>query len=161
MEQGRFVELSQQYLREYLKKIEESVALLSEDQVWWRPNAHSNSVGNLLLHLSGNLTQWVLDGLGGQTHVRHRSQEFAADRGVTKGAMLQGLREVVGACVAVAGSLGAQDLAAQRQIQGRDTDGLGALYVAVQHTSYHAGQIVQLAKQLTAAGAIDFYPQLR
>src|SRR5664280_653135 len=68
-------------LSEYLRKIEHCVGLLTPAEVWWRPNARCNSVGNLLLHLSGNLSQWVLAGLGGAEYERRRREEFAAETG--------------------------------------------------------------------------------
>ena len=63
---------------EYFDKIERTAGRLTVEQIWWRPNAACNSVGNLLLHLSGNLSQWVLAGLGGESFERRRDEEFAA-----------------------------------------------------------------------------------
>ena len=92
MEQ-RFIEEADQYLGEYLRKIEHCTSLLTEAQVWWKPNEACNSVGNLLLHLRGNLSQWVLGGIGGEPIARHRSAEFAASETAAKSEMLAGLAD--------------------------------------------------------------------
>jgi uncharacterized damage-inducible protein DinB len=158
----RFLAEADRYFEQYLRKIRACVALLSEEQVWWRPNEASNSVGNLLLHLSGNLSQWVLATLGGLVFERHRAEEFRARGGPPKGDLLQRLEEVVRATRAVIGSLGTLDLERPRQVQGYDTDGLGVVFHVVEHMSYHTGQIVAATKQLTGpAAGIEFYPQHR
>jgi uncharacterized damage-inducible protein DinB len=149
-------------LSEYLRKIEHCVGLLAPAEVWWRPNARCNSVGNLLLHLSGNLSQWVLAGLGGAAFERHRREEFAAVEGGDGAALVARLREVVTACQAVAARLSDDDLARVHTIQGMTRTGAGVLLHAVEHMAYHTGQIVYITKQLTGERAqIEFYPHLR
>src|SRR5215510_15296752 len=72
-----FISRSRYHLAEdFLPKIERCVDLLSDEQIWWRPNAESNSIGNLLLHLCGNARQWIVSGLGGERDARHRQSEF-------------------------------------------------------------------------------------
>jgi uncharacterized damage-inducible protein DinB len=150
------------YFAEYLDKIEETVTLLAPDQVWWRANERSNSVGNLLLHLTGNLSQWVLAGLGGEAYERRRAAEFAAREGASAGELLAGLRAVVKRCIAVVGRLDDEALAARHAIQGYRRDGFGVLLHTVEHMAYHTGQIVFLGKQLAGAKAeIEFYPHLK
>ncbi len=158
----RFLEVSSQTMALSLRKIQESVRLLDEDQVWWRPNSACNSVGNLLLHLCGNLSQWVLEGLGGTAYERHRTQEFTAERNAGRDALLERFRSVVERSRAVVEGLTPETLAARRRIQKYETDGLEAVYHVVEHLGYHAGQIVAITKQLRGAAAgIDFYPQHR
>lgn len=158
----RFLALADGYFAQYMDRIRECVARLDEGQVWWRPNEACNSVGNLLLHLCGNLSQWVLAGLGGQAYDRHRSAEFAARDGAAKDDLLRALAGVVDDVRAVLGVLAAEDLAAPRHVQGHDTDGLGVVFHVVEHMSYHTGQIVAATKQLGGKDAgIDFYPQHR
>src|SRR5260221_3040852 len=96
-------------LQSYLRRIETCVARLSDEQVWWRPNPAVNSIGNLLLHLQGNLSQWVLAAMGGAHYERHRSQELAARGGVAKPELLAGLRTVVAEAAAVISGLKASD----------------------------------------------------
>ncbi len=149
-------------LSEYLRKIERCVGLLTPAEVWWRPNARCNSVGNLLLHLSGNLSQWVLAGLGGAEYERHRRDEFAAAEGGDAAELVARLRDVVTACQAVAARLSDDDLNRTHTIQGMTRTGAGVLLHAVEHMAYHAGQIVFVAKQLAGERAeIEFYPHLR
>jgi len=143
-----------------LDKIRHCVGLLDETQLWWRANARSNSVGNLVLHLCGNLSQWVLEGVGGRPYVRHRSAEFAADRTAGPAELLERLTTVVAGCREVASALNEADLAVPRTIQGCPTDGLRALLHAWEHMSYHTGQIVLVTKQLVDEGTeVEFYPQ--
>jgi uncharacterized damage-inducible protein DinB len=158
----RFCRLSADCLGDYLRRITAVVEPLSEDQVWWRANPATNSVGNLLLHLQGNLSQWVLAALGGRAYERHRSQEFSASRTAGKAELLAGLGRVVGECQAILGGLPERELAAVRTVQGGERDGLYIVLHVVEHMSYHTGQIVHLAKeQLGPAAGIDFFPQHR
>ncbi len=149
-------------LAEYLSKIEHCVRLLSRDQVWWRPNSRCNSVANLLLHLCGNLSQWVLVGLGGGRYERHRREEFAAVEGDDGAKLLGRLHGVVEECRAVVRGLSAEDLGREHSIQGITRTGFGVLLHAVEHMAYHTGQIVYVTKQLIDERVeIEFYPGLR
>jgi len=156
---SRLSSFAEHYWAEYLGKIEAAVEPLSEEQVWWRPNEASNSIGNLCVHLVGNLSQWVLDGLGGEPFERHRDAEFAARGGVAKRELVERLRATVERCRRVAARLSADELGRALRIQAYETDGYGALFHAVEHMAYHTGQIVLLAKLHGAA--LDFYPQHR
>jgi uncharacterized damage-inducible protein DinB len=158
----RFLAEADRYFEQYLRKIRECLALLSEEQVWWRPNEACNSAGNLLLHLRGNLSQWVLAALGGAAYERHRGQEFRARGGAGKAELLAGLEEVVRRVRGVIAALDGEALARPHRVQAYDTDGAGIVFHVVEHMSYHTGQIVALAKQLAGPQAgIEFYPQYR
>ncbi|PYQ13532.1 MAG: hypothetical protein DMF80_14760 [Acidobacteria bacterium] len=160
-EAARVRELCSGYLEEYLGKVRFCLERLDEAQVWWRPHRAGNSVGNLVLHVCGNLSQWVLSGLGGEADSRRRALEFAADRPMGKRRLAERLSSVVARCRRRIALLDEEALAAPRTIQHRRTDGLGALLHAVEHMSYHTGQIVFVAKQLRGEGSgIDFYPHL-
>lgn len=161
MEQ-RFLAEADTYLAQYVGKIEHCLSLLSEEQVWWKPNDACNSVGNLLLHLRGNLTQWVLSGIAGTAFERHRSLEFTASETATKSELMSGLADVVGRVRDTIRELRSRDLVRAIRVQGYDTDGLGVVFHIVEHMSYHTGQIVAATKQLQGPQAnIDFYPQHR
>jgi uncharacterized damage-inducible protein DinB len=151
MNDQRFLELSAGYLGEYAANIRKSAERLSEEELWWRPNQASNSVGNLLLHLCGNLSEWVLSALGGVAYERHRDREFSAREG-GKAGLLSRLDEVVTSCQRVIRGLTPEQLVTRRQIRGDDVDGVEAVYHAVEHMSYHAGQIAFVAKQLSGRG---------
>src|SRR5580765_1233947 len=96
-ETGReFIARSRHHLVEdFLPKIERCVTLLSDEQIWWRPNAESNSIGNLLLHLSGNARQWIVCGLGGESDERRRQSEFDAREGIARVELIGKLRTTV------------------------------------------------------------------
>ncbi|HLG42719.1 MAG TPA: DinB family protein [Planctomycetota bacterium] len=155
-----FAAMSAELLAEYFDKIRIGVARLSEEQVWWRPATGTNSAGNLMLHLSGNLSLWVLSGLGGQPFRRDRAAEFAADRTHRRAELIEKLRGVVDRCRDVISRLNSAALEAPVEVQKYATNGWGALYHAVEHMSYHTGQILYIVKQLTGEG-IEFYPQHR
>jgi uncharacterized damage-inducible protein DinB len=153
---------AERLLNEYLGKIEQCVGVLSREQIWWRPNPQSNSVGNILLHLCGNLSQWVLASLGDVPFERHRREEFKAAHGEDGAALLARLREVVSASRNVARDLPDEKLNRVFVIQGITRDGFGVLLHAVEHMAYHTGQIVYIAKQLVGERTeIEFYPHLK
>jgi uncharacterized damage-inducible protein DinB len=159
----RLVALADHYFAEYLSKIERATQGLDDDAIWRRANQRSNSIGNLLLHLDGNLGQWVLDGLLGEPVERHRAAEFAARSGAPRVELVATLAATVARCRAGVAKLDAAELARSRTIQGyEELDGYAALFHAVEHMSYHTGQIVLLAKSYLPAGAaLEFYPQHR
>ena len=106
-----FIAQSQFHLAEdFLPKIERCVNLLKDDQIWWRPNQESNSIGNLLLHLTGNVRQWIVCGLGDATDARDRDSEFA-QREMIPGVELFGrLKQTVDEAHAVLGRLDSNGL---------------------------------------------------
>ena len=155
-----FGELSAGFFREYFEKIERAVAPLSDEEIWWRPCEQVNAIGNLLLHLRGNLRQWVIGTWADDGHVRQRSQEFAERELRSKAPLLAALRDTVEQCRAIATELDEPALQQQHEIQGYSTDGLGIVYHVVEHMAYHTGQIVGLAKQiLDGREELNFYPQ--
>jgi uncharacterized damage-inducible protein DinB len=157
-----FRDESRRLLDSYFRRIAESTRGLDAEQLWWRPHEGANSVANLLLHLEGNLSQWVLEGLAGEPYERHRDGEFAAREAATGEALRGRLGRVIERCLAAVAALDDAQLRASLRIQGYDVTGLAALYHAVEHASYHTGQIVALSKQLLGpASGIDFYPQHR
>lgn len=153
----RFLEKSRYYVAtEYPSKIRLAVKGLSYDDVWRRPNENSNSIGNLLVHLAGNIRQWIVAGIGGEHSNRDRASEFA----MRNGPMLTELLDLLDASVrdadSVLASLSERDLAGERTIQGRDTNVLEAIYHVVEHFSMHTGQIILMAKTY-APGSVQFY----
>jgi uncharacterized damage-inducible protein DinB len=154
---SRFVERSQYYLgTEYPAKIRAALATIPADRLWWRPNDAANSAGNLVLHLAGNVRQWVVSGIGGAPDVRERDAEFAATSGWTHEQLIAHLDDACADAVAVIGTLDADALAATRTIQGRETSVFSALYHVVEHFSGHTGQLILIAKWLTP-DAVRFY----
>ncbi len=151
MPQTPFLERSRYYLAyEYPTKIRLSLEPLDETVIWRRINPESNSIGNLLLHLAGNIREWMVAGVGGAENVRNRSSEFAATDGYTKGELLALLTSSVEGADRVLASLTEADLDRQVTIQGRETNVLSAIYHGGEHFSMHTGQIIMLTKILSA-----------
>ena len=159
---SRLVDFADRYFAQYQEKIERSTLGLGDPQIWWRPSPRSNSIANLLLHLRGNLSQWVLAGLCGESFERHRGEEFAAREGAGRAELVAALATVVARCRSRVRELPDSELERERTIQGETLDGYAALFHAVEHMSYHTGQIVALAKALLPEGTeLEFYPQHR
>ena len=155
-----FLDYSMQKLAgEYWPRLRHCVESLTEEQLWWRPNEASNSMGNILLHLNGNVGQWILSGLGGHDEFRDRPAEFAQRKPVARELLLQQLGATVEEAARVIGSLSASDLAAPRTIQGYQVTGLEAVYHVVEHFGMHYGQIVFITKQLRGSD-LGFYREL-
>jgi uncharacterized damage-inducible protein DinB len=143
-------------LRENQEKINTVLTGLPEEDLWWRPNPESNSIGNLLLHLSGNLTQYVLSSLGGQADHRERSKEFAADGGIHTPDLLKKFNDVMEAVYTTILSCGEMELTRVRPVQCYQETGIGILVHVTEHLSYHTGQIIYLIKWKKGK-ALGFY----
>jgi len=142
--------------KEYPIKLRHCVNALPPATVWARPNLSSNSVGNLLVHLTGNVTEWILGGIGGQTISRYRAGEFAQKEGRDGPALLDDLEAVLARADSVLAGLNAATLERSIVIQGRQTTVVAAIYHVVEHFAMHTGQIILLTK-LYAPDKIKFY----
>jgi uncharacterized damage-inducible protein DinB len=139
---------------DYLVKITAAAGELTDDQIWWRPNEASNSIGNLVLHLCGNARQWIVAGVGGAPDARERAQEFAERGPIPRGALMALLEATLAhvderladleRAVDAAGS--GAPLQRACVPQGFAQTVLDAVFHVVEHFSYHTGQIVLLAK---------------
>jgi uncharacterized damage-inducible protein DinB len=142
-----FIERSRAYLSDdYLVRIRSALGKLSPEDLWWRPNASSNSVGNLLLHLAGNARQWIAAGVAGKADMRERDAEFSATGGVSATAALAQLEDAVKEVDDVLARLSPSRLGERRTIQGNDVTVLEAIYHVVEHFSMHTGQILYVVK---------------
>ena len=145
-----FLRKSQSLLvSDYLPKIERCLEHLTDEDVWSRPNDACNSVGNLLLHLRGNVTQWIIGGVAGKPYQRRRQQEFDERTHVPARELLAGLRAVVEEADEIIRSLDASALLSMRQIQDYEVTVLEAVYHVVEHFGMHTGQIILLTKART------------
>jgi Protein of unknown function (DUF1572) len=144
-----FLEYSCNKLDVMAKDIRACVGRLTEEQVWERHGPHENAVGNLVLHLCGNMRQWVMHGVGGAADVRVRDAEFSADGGLTGTALIEVFEKTVGEARGVISSLPAERLAERTTPQGRNVAVLEAIYQVVGHVQQHVGQIILLTKQMT------------
>lgn len=136
-------------MQQYLPWLRACLEKLSEEDLWWRPNEKSNSAGNLVLHLCGNVRQWVLHGVGGATDVRQRSAEFAERGPMAKAELLAQLEATLAEVDQVLQRVTAEELPQPREIQGFDQTALSAIFHVVEHFSYHTGQIIYLTKMRT------------
>jgi uncharacterized damage-inducible protein DinB len=142
-----FIEASRVFLRDdFLPKLLHCLEDMPQDDIWWRPNEQSNSVGNLILHLCGNLRQWIVNSLGGGTFNRDRDAEFAARGPIPKAELTASISAVIAEVDQVLQNLPAQVLRQQHSIQTYNASGLQVIYHVVEHFSYHLGQILYIYK---------------
>ena len=146
-------------LGEWWPRLRSTVQGLSEEQLWWRPNEASNSVGNLLLHLNGNVRQWLVASFNRQEDRRDRPAEFAEKAGGTAVEVLTRLEATMEEAAAVLERLTEEDLLAPMEIQGYHVTGLAAVYQVVEHFGLHYGQIVYITKALEGKD-LGFYSEL-
>jgi uncharacterized damage-inducible protein DinB len=155
----QFLDFSAGKLRELAGRIGVCLSQLSEDRVWARGSENENAVGNLVLHLAGNVRQWIVAGVGGRRDTRDRDGEFAA-RGGRPADLEAHLRQAVEDAAAVIEGLTPERLAARLTIQGYEVSVLEAVYHVVEHFSMHTGQIIFATKILTGAD-LGFYRHLK
>jgi uncharacterized damage-inducible protein DinB len=143
-------------LGDYLPKIERCLEKLTDEQIWWRANEESNSIGNLILHLCGNARQWIICGVGGQPDNRNRDAEFAQRGIIARDELLTLLRSTLAEVETTLHTLDPSIVLEHRKIQGNDVEVLYAIFHVTEHFSMHTGQIILLTKLLTAAD-LHFY----
>jgi hypothetical protein len=133
----------------HLPRIERCLRQLSEKEIWWRPNANSNSAGNLVLHLSGNVRQWIIAGLGGTAFSRERDKEFSERGPIPRRRLIAQLTSAVREACRVIRTLTAQKLRRHYPIQGYHAVGLTAVLHVSEHFAFHTGQIIYLTKLMS------------
>lgn len=144
-----FISEARYLLREeYLPKIERCLEQLTDEHIWWRANDNSNSIGNLILHISGNARQWIVSGLGSEPDQRQRDAEFAERRIAPRAELLAHLKKAVSDIDQTLERFAAGRLLEEFRIQGTMTTALAAILHVTEHFSMHTGQIILLAKML-------------
>lgn len=146
-------------LEQYWPRLRKAVEPLSLEQVWWRPNAASNSIGNLVLHLNGNVWQWIVASFNRLEDERNRPAEFSATGDLAAADLLSRLSQTMGEAAKVLARLTPEELLATWHIQGYTVSGLAAVYQVVEHFGLHYGQIVYIAKALEGRD-LGFYREL-
>ncbi len=155
-----FLELSRaKLLDQYWTRMRECVESLTDEQVWWRPNDASNSIGNLLLHLNGNVQQWLVAPFSQVEDNRDRPAEFGQRDVVPAAALIEKLDATLQRASEVLSRFTEAELVAMFDIQGYRVSGLEAVYQVVEHFGLHHGQIVYITKMLRAAD-LGFYREL-
>lgn len=146
---ARFLHRSQHSLRDHhLPRIVGCLRMLSQKQIWWRGNAASNSIGNLTLHLEGNVRQWIISGLGGAPDRRQRHKEFAKRRPLPRRRLEAHLKKTVIEACRVLSRLTPLDLSRPHSIQRLRVSGFDAVSHVTEHFAFHAGQILYATKLL-------------
>jgi uncharacterized damage-inducible protein DinB len=145
---------------ESLPRILKCLDMLDNDQVWWRPNESSNSIGNLVLHLCGNITQWIYSGLGGFEDHRDRQTEFDERGTIDKLELSQLLISTMEKVKIVIIQLPESELLRTRPVQTFQETGLTILIHVTEHFSYHTGQIAYITKMLSD-NPLGFYEGIR
>jgi hypothetical protein len=138
-----------------LGRIKHCLNQLNDEQVWYRNQPSLNSIGNLILHLSGNVRQWIIAGVGGAVDIRHRPAEFAERGPVPKEELLRRLDAVVSEANEVLGKLSARQLLEARRIQGFDVTALAAIFNSTVHFWGHTQEIVHMTR-LQLSDAYEF-----
>lgn len=145
-----------------LKKIHHCLAQLTDEQVWWRPADDMNAIGNLLLHLCGNVRQWIIAGVGGAEDSRRRSEEFQQRAPTPKAELLARLEATVAEANAAIQGLSADELVCPRQIQSYNRTAAEAVFHSIAHFWGHTQEIVHMTRcQLGDRYQFDFVPQTK
>lgn len=145
---NEFIDQAVFRLEENTPRIKKCLEELTEEEVWKRPNDSSNSVGNLILHLCGNITQYIISSLGEKEDERERDKEFETRGGFTKDELFEKLSSTVDEAVEVIKEMDEKKLLKVRSVQGFEYSGVGNIIHVVEHYSYHTGQIAFWTKLL-------------
>src|SRR5262245_3747362 len=157
---AEFIEFSRwKLLEQYWPRLRGCVESLSDEQVWWRPNEASNSIGNLILHLNGNVRQWLVSSFKRLDDTRDRPAEFREQRVIPAPALLEKLGTTMNEASDVLASLSEADLLRTFNIQGYTVNGVQAVYQVVEHFGMHYGQILYITKLLRGED-LGFYREL-
>lgn len=146
-------------IEQYWPRLKKAVEPLSLEQIWWRPNPASNSIGNLVLHLNGNVRQWIVASFNRLEDKRNRPAEFNATEDLSAQDLLGQLESTMEEASKVLARLTADDLLATHHIQGYTVTGLAAVYQVVEHFGLHYGQIVYITK-MQEGRDLGFYRDL-
>jgi uncharacterized damage-inducible protein DinB len=155
-----FLNYSADKLSQLSERIESCLGMLTVEQIWARGSENENAVGNLVLHLCGNVRQWILSGIGGAPDVRQRDREFDARSGIPPSELAARLRTVVTEAAGVIHQVTEERLAEQIVVQKYQLSVFHAIYHVVEHFSGHTGQIIFATKMLSGAD-LGFYRHLR
>jgi hypothetical protein len=158
--EAMFVTFSVGKLRQFTERIEVCLGKLNEQQIWWRGHENENAIGNLVVHLAGNLGQWILAPLGGVEMERDRDAEFEARGGADARQLAAKLRAVVDQATQIIEGLRTEELTQMYTIQNYRVSGVDAVYHAVEHFAQHTAQIIFVTKMATGDD-LGFYGHLR
>ena len=154
-----FLKYSADKLEQLTGRIQDCLGRLTYDQIWLRNSDNANSVGNLVLHLCGNVRQWIGFGVGGQPDLRDRDSEFAARGGFQPAELSERLQATISDAAGIIRSLAPERLLETRIIQKYDVTEMEAIMHVVEHFGQHTGQIIFATKLLTGQD-LGYYKHL-
>jgi len=154
-----FLKYSADKLEQLAGRIQDCLGRLTYDQIWLRNSDNANSVGNLVLHLCGNVRQWIGFGVGGQPDLRDRDSEFAARGGFQPAELSERLQATISDAAGIIRSLAPERLLETRIIQKYDVTEMEAIMHVVEHFGQHTGQIIFATKLLTGQD-LGYYKHL-
>ena len=133
-------------IEESIPRLHKCLDQLTEEEIWFRPNSNTVSIGNLVLHLCGNVKQWLISGLGGVPDKRERQKEFDEPGPLPTEELRERLDSLATDIESVLKQLTTDDLLSLKSIQGNDSSGVSILVHVVEHFSYHVGQVTIMVK---------------
>jgi uncharacterized damage-inducible protein DinB len=154
-----FLDFSAKKLRQLSSRIRDCLGKLNEDQVWMRGSDNQNAVGNLVLHLSGNVRQWIIAALGGKPDVRVRDREFSARGEIQVSELLERLEGTLEEALGIIEKLPPERLSERVTVQKYDLSAMEVIYHVVEHFAQHTGQILFATKALTGED-LGYYKHL-
>jgi hypothetical protein len=142
-----FIKEARGVLSEGMRKVEHCLGQLDDSQIWWRPRPEMNSIANLMLHLSGNLRQWIVSGVGGASDIRNRPKEFADRSNRPKAEVLAIFKKVLSEADAALAALKPDQLLQPRKIQGFDVTAIAAIMDTLPHFRGHVQEIIHMTRE--------------
>jgi len=156
--------VNKEFKEQIIYRLNESTRMISlcfdqlpEEDIWKRPNTNSNSIGHLIVHLCGNITQYVIASLGGLEDNRERDKEFAEEKTHSKKQLLEKLKSTLYRAKEIIQNISEEELLRKREVQGFTFSGIGILIHVTEHYSYHTGQIAFWIKLLKDKKSLGFY----
>ena len=141
---------------EGIPRIEKCISMLTHEQLWYRHHDEVNSIGNLILHLCGNVTQWIGSGLGDRSDDRMRDAEFSTGPFLSKEELIDQLSQLRVITDMATKKLNDQNILDEKTVQGFQETNLSIMVHVIEHFSYHVGQIAFVTKLLTKS-QVGFY----
>lgn len=142
------LDIKKRIFQESIPRINKCLGLLADDQIWKHHNEHSNSIGNLVLHLNGNVRQWILSGIFGEKDERDRDAEFSFEGPTPKKNLMELMSQLEKETSIMLAKIKPKMLIERREVQGFDESVLSILIHVTEHFSYHTGQIAFYTKIL-------------
>lgn len=153
-------EAEKRLLEEGIPRIKKCLSKIEDNEVWFRPNAQTVSIGNLCLHLCGNVRQWLVSGIGGKPDIRNRPLEFSEKGPLPKSHLLNELDKLAKEIKETIDGIQVEDLIEKRAVQVYEETALSILIHVIEHFSYHVGQITYAVKSRKEVD-MEYYPDIK